>query len=177
MLWWSSGTSWFLGPEHSTVWSPAWWWFDPRLSRSHDSSRKSALWVGRSSCPSPAPQSWFQSLLGGSHCVVVSPQRGAGTSRWQKETRVWLLLHGGGGGQDHKAGHGGKGRASCLVRWRDTGRWDSAPGAEKGPQPQRAAGSDPSCRWSIHLSSSLMEPLLPEEAAELKWEWTAGRRS
>lgn len=68
-------------------------------------------------------------------------------------------------GQEHEAEHGGEGRASCLVGRRGTDRPDSGPAAEKGPQPQRPAGSDPGYRCSIRLSSLWMEPPPPEEAA------------
>lgn len=173
---WSSGTSWSPGLEHSTEWSPASWRFDPRPSSFHGNSRKSVPSDGQSSCPSPAPQSWFQSLLGGSCCAVVSPERASVGGRWQKETREWLLVRDGVNGPDHVAESAGEEKASCLLRCRGTDRSDSEPEVEKGPLPQRPAGSDPGGRWSIRLSSSLMEPLLPEEAAALKWEWTAGQR-
>ncbi|KAA8579757.1 hypothetical protein FQN60_006850, partial [Etheostoma spectabile] len=121
---------------------------------------------------------------GAQHCVIpsmaevrsqaehrraeVSPERAAGAGRWQKETREWSLVHGGGSGQDHEAECGDEERASCLVRWCGTDRRDSGPGAEKGPRTERQKGFDPGSRWSIHLGSSLTDPLPPEEAAVLK---------
>lgn len=80
------------------------------------------------------------------------------------------MVHDGVHGLDPEAEREGQGRAFCLVRWRGTRRPDSGPAGGKGPERRRPAASDPVGRCSIRRSSSVMELLLPGEAAALKLE-------